>query len=84
MLSLILLSDGRPLRVLTVVDNLSRQSPILEAGFRMSVAMAGEALGPVLRGERGPRSILALSRWITGPISIASTRRLVLSAGCAT
>ena len=51
------LADGRPFRILTVVDNWSRQSPILEAGFRMSGAMVGDALDRVLRGERGPRSI---------------------------
>jgi putative transposase len=51
------LADGRPFRVLTVVDNWSRQSPVLEARFRMSGAMVGEALDRVLSGERGPRSI---------------------------
>lgn len=51
------MADGRPFRVLTVVDNWSRQSPILEAGVRMSGAIVGETLDRVLRGERGPRSI---------------------------
>ena len=51
------LADGRPFRVLTVVDNWSRQSPILEAGVRMSGARVGDALDRVLRGARGPRSI---------------------------
>jgi putative transposase len=51
------LADGRPFRVLTVVDNWSRQSPVLEAGFRMSGALVGKALDRVLSGERGPRSI---------------------------
>ena len=51
------LADGRPFRVLTVVENWSRQSPMLEAGFRMSGARVGDALDRVLRGARGPRSI---------------------------
>lgn len=51
------LNDGRPFRVLTVVDNWSRQSPILDAGFRMSGAMVGDALDRALHGDRGPRSI---------------------------
>ena len=51
------LADGRPFRVLTVIDNWSRQSPVLEAGFRMSGTTVGETLDRVLNGERGPRSI---------------------------
>jgi putative transposase len=35
------LGDGRPFRMLTVVDHWSRQSPLLEVGFRMS----GETVG---------------------------------------
>ncbi len=38
------LADGRPFWILTVVDNWSRQSPVLETGFRMS----GETVGQVL------------------------------------
>ncbi len=30
------LADGRPFRILTGVDNWSRHSPVLEAGFRMT------------------------------------------------
>ena len=51
------LADGRPFRVLTVVDNWSRQSPILEAGFRMSGTIVGNALDRALHGDQGPRSI---------------------------
>lgn len=51
------LADGRPFRILTVVDNWSRQSPVLEARFQMSGAMVGDALDRVLSGERAPRSI---------------------------
>ena len=51
------LADGRPFRVLTVVDNWSRQSPVLEVGFRMSGATVGQALDRVLDGVLGPRSI---------------------------
>ncbi|WNM64175.1 IS3 family transposase [Candidatus Nitrospira neomarina] len=35
------LADGRPFRILTVVDNGSRQSPVLEAGVRMSGELVG-------------------------------------------
>ncbi|HKV40909.1 MAG TPA: IS3 family transposase, partial [Blastocatellia bacterium] len=51
------LADGRPFRILTVVDNWRRQSPVLEAGFRMSGARVGDTLDGVLSGEQGPRSI---------------------------
>ena len=51
------LTEGRPLRLLTVVDNWSHQSPALEVGFRMSGATVGQALDWVLDGVLGPRSI---------------------------
>ena len=51
------LADGRPFRILTVVDNWSRQSPVLEAGFRMSGARVGDTVDCMLSGEQGPRSI---------------------------
>jgi putative transposase len=51
------LAGGRPFRVLTVVDNWSRQSPVLEAGFRMSGETVGRALDGVLSEGPGPRSI---------------------------
>lgn len=51
------LADGRPVRILTVVDNGSRQSPVLEAGFRMSGETVGRALNGVLGEGPGPRSI---------------------------
>lgn len=51
------LADGRPFRVFTVVDNWSRQSPVLEVGFRMSGATVGQALDRALTGSSGPRSI---------------------------
>lgn len=51
------LVDGGPLQILTVVDNGSRQSPVLEAGFRMSGATVGEARDRVLNGDRGPGRI---------------------------
>jgi putative transposase len=50
-------ADGRPFRILTVVDNWSRPSPMLEVGFRMSGEMVGQALDRVLHGVSGPRSI---------------------------
>jgi putative transposase len=51
------LADGRSFRVLTVVDNWSRQSPMLEVGFRMSGETVGQALDRALNGTPGPRSI---------------------------
>ena len=51
------LAAGRPFRVLTVVDEWSRQSPMLEVASRMSGIMVGTALDRVLRGSPGPRSI---------------------------
>ena len=51
------LADGRPCRVLTVVENWSRHSPVLEAGFRMSGEMVGQILDRALNGAPGPRSI---------------------------
>jgi len=51
------LADGRTFRILTVVDNWSRQSPVLEAGFRMSGETVGQVLDRALNGTQGPRSI---------------------------
>jgi putative transposase len=51
------LADGRPFRVLTVVDNWSRHSPGLEAGFRMSGERVGQVLDRALNRTQGPRSI---------------------------
>ncbi|GMV49554.1 MAG: hypothetical protein AMXMBFR67_10970 [Nitrospira sp.] len=51
------LADGRPFRILTVVDNWSRHSPVLEAGFRMSGRSVAAALDRVLGDGPGPRSI---------------------------
>lgn len=51
------LTDGRPFRIVTVVDNWSRQSPILEVSVRMSGETVGQALDRALNGTPGPRSI---------------------------
>ena len=51
------LADGRPFRILTVVDNWSRHRPVLEAGFRMSGETVGQALDRVLGEGPRPRSI---------------------------
>ena len=51
------LADGRPFRILTVVDNWSRHSPILEAGFRMTGETVGQVLDRVLDTSAVPRSI---------------------------
>jgi putative transposase len=51
------LVDGRPFLILTVVDHWSRQSPVLEAGFRMSGETVGQVPDRALNGTQGPRSI---------------------------
>lgn len=51
------LADGRPFRILTVVDNWSRQSPVLEAGVRMTGETVSQVLDRVLDHGQGPRSI---------------------------
>ena len=51
------LADGRPFRILTVVDQWSRYSPLLEVAARQSGQSVGEALDRVLRGPQTPRSI---------------------------
>jgi putative transposase len=51
------LADGRPFRILTVVDQWSRSSPLLEVASRMSGHTVGEALDRVLGTAPRPRSI---------------------------
>jgi putative transposase len=51
------LADGRPFRVLTVVDQWSRSSPLLEVASRRSGHRVGEALDRVLEDAHRPRSI---------------------------
>ena len=51
------LADGRPFRILTVMDNWSRHSPLLEVAFRMSGERVGQALDRVLGEGTYPRSI---------------------------
>ena len=51
------LADGRPFRILTVVDHWSRYSPVLEAGFRMSGELVSQVLDRVLGDGVRPRSI---------------------------
>ncbi len=51
------LADGRPFRILTVVDQWSRSSPVLEVASRMSGYTVGEALDRVLEDAPRPRSI---------------------------
>ena len=47
---------GDPISRTTVVDNWSRQSPVLELGALMSRLTLGQALDPLLHGGPGPRS----------------------------
>ena len=51
------LADGRPFRILTVVDPWRRLSPVLEAGVRMSGEVVGQILDRALYGPPGHRSI---------------------------
>ncbi len=51
------LADGRPFRVLPVVDPWSRQSPLLEAATSMSGHTVSAALDRVLGDGVAPRSI---------------------------
>ena len=51
------LADGRPFRVLTVVDQWSRHSPILEVASSMSGATVSVALDRAIGVTRPPRSI---------------------------
>ena len=51
------LVDGRQFRVLTVVDQWSRQSPLLEVGQAMSGRTVSDALDRALIGGPVPRSI---------------------------
>ncbi|WP_043353693.1 IS3 family transposase [Cupriavidus basilensis] len=51
------LSNGQAFRVLTVVDNWSRESPLLEVGFRLTGASVVEALSRVGRVTRLPACI---------------------------
>lgn len=51
------LSEGRPYRILTVVDHWSRSRPVLEAGFRMSGDIVGRVLDRMLSDGTGPYSI---------------------------
>ena len=51
------LADGRPFRILTVVDQWSRSSPLLEVAARMSGETVGGALDRVRERTSMPRSI---------------------------
>lgn len=51
------LADGRPFLILTVVDNWSRHSQVLEVEFRVLRETVGQALVRALNGIAGPRSI---------------------------
>jgi putative transposase len=51
------LADGRPFRILTVVDYWSRLSPLLEVGCRMSGQTVSQALDRIVGDGTRPRSI---------------------------
>jgi putative transposase len=51
------LTDGRPIRMLTVIDQWSRESVLIEPGFRMSGQLVAEALDRVTQKRSLPRSI---------------------------
>jgi putative transposase len=51
------LADGRRFRILTVVDQFSRMSPLLEADFSLTGAKVAAALGRAAATHGLPRSI---------------------------
>ncbi len=51
------LIDGRSFRTLTVIDNWSRESVLLEVGLRLSGENVAQALNRVSEGRSLPRSI---------------------------
>jgi putative transposase len=51
------LSNGRAFRVLCVIDNWSRQSLLLEVGFRLTGSSVVQALNCVSNEGRLPQSI---------------------------
>ena len=51
------LFDGRPFRILTVVDQLSRESPLIEVDFAMSGQRVAEALEAYVVDTSTPVSI---------------------------
>lgn len=51
------LADGRPFRVLTVVDQWSRQSPLLEPALRMGGRDVAAVLNRVIGAGPAPRSV---------------------------
>jgi len=51
------LADGRAFRVFTVVDQWSRQSPVLEVGFRMNGGTVAAALDRAITSYGKPKSI---------------------------
>jgi len=61
------LADRHPYVILTVVDNGSRSSPVLEARFRMSGESVSQILDRVLGDKPGPHSI-------TVPLTISWTQ----------
>jgi hypothetical protein len=72
------LADGRQFRVLTVVDQWSRQSPILEVASSLSGVTVGVALDRVLPQAHALRSITWITAlnlcpvpWKIGRISVA-------------
>ena len=57
------LVNGQPFRVLTVVDNWSRESPVLEVGFRLTGSSVVEALSRVGKTVACQHA----SRWTMAP-----------------
>lgn len=51
------LFDGRPFRILTVVDQFSRQSPLMESGFSFGGRDVAEALDRAIKRTGAPVSI---------------------------
>ena len=80
------LADGRPFRILTVVDNWSRSSPVVEARGRMSGEIVGQLLERVLGEAAGPRRVRCCRRRRVGlsqphTMKPATMRTIVLPLG---
>ncbi len=69
------LADGRAFRILTVVDQWSRQSPMLEAGFSLRGTDVAAALDRV-RGAGGTGGAGVLPRSITVDHVLPSLSRI--------
>ena len=82
---------GKPFRILTVVDNWSRESPVLEVGFRLTGSSVVEALSGVGKTVCLPASITvdhgteftsrALDFWARGAVADDEWKQVIFCSG---